>query len=130
MELRLNPTDPHRTATEVGVVTAIAGAALLVAPGPVGRRSWLEDPRHAVAVGAADALIAAGLLLDRRRRARWLVARAAANVGTAALFARIARTGPPTVGPATVATALLAISLVDGGAARALAADERRRAKR
>lgn len=126
MELRLHPTDPHRTATEVGVITAIAGAALLAAPDAVGRRSWLTDRRHALAVGATDAVIAAGLLLDRPHRSRWLVARVAANVGTAALFARIARGGPPTVGPAVVAGALLAISFVDGGAARALAAAERR----
>lgn len=125
MELSLHPSNPHRTATEVGVITAIAGAALLAAPGPVGRRSWLTDPRHAVAVGATDAVIAAGLLLDRRRRSRWLMARVGANVGTAALFATIARNGPPTVGPAAVAGSLLAISLVDGGAARALAAEER-----
>lgn len=123
MELSFDQSDPHRAATEVGLITAAAGALLLVAPGPVGRRSWTADPNQARIVGAVDVVIAAGLLAGRFR-APWMLARVAANVGTAAFFGRIARGGPPTIGPALVAGALLGICVVDVGIARSLHGDE------
>lgn len=118
----LVPSDPHRTAVGVGVVTAVVGAALLVAPGPVGRRAWIEDPVQARLLGLVDAVIAAGLL-SGRRRAAWMLARAAASVGTAGFFGTVARRGPATVGPAVLAGALGAVSIVDVATALALAAD-------
>lgn len=123
MELAFVQSDPHRTATQVGLITAVAGALLLAAPGPVGRRSWIEDPAQARILGAVDAVIAAGLLAGRPR-APWMAARVVANLGTAALFGRIARSGPPTIGPALVAGALLGVSVIDVGVARSLHRDE------
>lgn len=124
MELAFVQSDPHRTATEVGLITAVAGALLLAAPGAVGRRSWIEDPNQARLLGLVDVVIAAGLLAGRPR-APWMAARVIANVGTAAFFGRIARGGPPTIGPAVVAGSLLGVTAIDVGVASALHADER-----
>jgi hypothetical protein len=121
------PSDPGRAATVVGLVTTVAGVALLAAPERVGRRSWIAEPAQASALGAVDLGIAAGLLLARRR-SRWMAARVVATVGTAAFFVRIARDGAPgapTIGPAAVAVALLGVSVVDVGVVGALRAAER-----
>jgi hypothetical protein len=122
----LAPSDPHRTASLVGFATTAIGTALLVAPDAVGGRAWIEDLLEARILGGVDVVIAAGLLLGEPR-STWMAARAVATVGTAAFFARIARDGAPgvgTAGPAVLAGALLAVSVVDVGVVRALRREE------
>lgn len=115
---------PERVATGVGLLTAAIGVALLAAPEAVGGRAWLTDPRVARAVGAVDLALAPGLIAGRPR-SPWMAARVAANLGTAALFGRIARGSDAPVGPAVVAGALLVVSAVDVAVVRALRDEER-----
>jgi hypothetical protein len=119
MELSFVQSDPDRAATEVALITAVIGTLLLAAPESVGRRGFIADPKQARILGAVDVVVAAGLLAGGRR-APWMAARAVATVGTAGFFGRIARSGPPTVGPALVAAGLLGMSVVDVGVVRSL----------
>lgn len=120
----LSTDHPERVATGVGLFTAVIGIALLAAPETVGGRAWIADPRVARAVGLVDLTLAPGLVTGRPR-SPWMAARVVANLGTAALFARIARRADAPLGPATVAGALLAVSAIDVTVVQALRAAER-----
>jgi hypothetical protein len=76
-------TATERLSTTAGVVTAIAGFALLRAPDRVGPLIGLAAKRDAQLVGILDLALSPGLLLGRPRWP-WLMARAMSNVATAA----------------------------------------------
>jgi hypothetical protein len=77
-------------ATTAGVVTAIAGSALLCAPDRLGPAIGLTDRRDAQLVGALDLVLSPGLLFGKPQWP-WLAARAASNVATAVFTVRRAR---------------------------------------
>ena len=96
------------------MITAPVGLTLLARPGLAAFTGL--DPRTARAIGAADLVVAAGLL-GARPRWPWAAARAAANLPTAAV---LLRTGSP-VGRG-VAVVLAALTVVDAAAAVTLRA--------
>lgn len=73
----------ERLATTAGVVTTIAGTALLVTPARVGPLLGLAARRDAQLVGVLDLALAPGLLFGRPR-SPWLMGRAVSNLATAA----------------------------------------------
>jgi hypothetical protein len=75
----------QRTSTTVGVITAVAGTALLDAPQKVGPLIGLTSGGDAQLVGALDVALAPGLIFGRPRWA-WLAVRATANLATAAFL--------------------------------------------
>jgi hypothetical protein len=81
------PAPIVRVATTAGVVTAIAGPALLGAPERVGPAIGLTAKRDAQLVGALDLALAPGLLFGRPRWP-WLMARAISNLATAGFVLR------------------------------------------
>ena len=81
----VRPEAAHRSATAAGVITAPVGLTLLARPGLAAFTGL--DPRTARAIGAADLVVAAGLL-GARPRWPWAAARAAANLPTAAVLLR------------------------------------------
>ena len=102
----------QQAATVAGLVTAPTGVTLLAAPqvgGVAGLTGGLSR-----AIGAADVLLAIGLLAGRPRWP-WATARAAANLPTAAAFAR---TGTPL--GRVIAVGLLLVTSLDLSAARTL----------
>ena len=102
-----------RTTRVAGLTTLIIGTALLVAPGPAGAWSDIEDPRQARALGLADVACAVGLLRGRPLWP-WATARAALNVVQAGV---VVRNGPRGV---LTAAALAGLAVLDGAAAREL----------
>ncbi len=75
----------------VGLITLGTGAALVLAPGRLGRLAGIDDCRTARLLGAADLSLAPGLLSGRPRWP-WMAARAALNLPMAAVLARSSRT--------------------------------------
>jgi hypothetical protein len=75
----------HRSATIAGAATGPMGVALLLRPGLIGGAG--VSARTSRAIGAADLVVAIGLLAGRPRWP-WAAARAAANVPTAVALAR------------------------------------------
>lgn len=103
-------TSAERISTTAGVVTAVAGSALLIAPTQLGPVIGLTARRDARLVGALDVALSPGLIFGRPRWP-WLAARAASNVTTAVFVLRRAEG----VTPRRVArafTALLAVATV------------------
>ncbi|NYI77297.1 hypothetical protein [Nocardioides panzhihuensis] len=87
----MDPESARRSAAFVGMATLPIGAALLLAPGRVGRSLKLGDHPVALrAIGAADLALVPGLLTGRRRLP-WLAARAGLNMAIAAYCAHLAR---------------------------------------
>ncbi len=80
----------ERRTVAIGVISAVAGAALLSAPDRVGALVGLADRRSARLIGVVDLALAPGLVAGRPRWP-WLVARAAANLPTAVVGLRAAR---------------------------------------
>lgn len=97
-------------ATTAGVVTAVAGSALLCAPDRLGPLIGLTERRDAQLVGALDLALSPGLMFGKPQWP-WLAARAASNVATAAFALRRARTDT-SVRNARVFSALLAVATV------------------
>jgi hypothetical protein len=82
----MSNADLHRVPQFVGMVTLGAGAALLVAPGPVARAAHLGDrPGLARVIGVMDLVLVPGLLRARSRWP-WMLARAAFNLPVIAGF--------------------------------------------
>jgi hypothetical protein len=77
--------------TTAGVVTAIAGSALLCAPERLGPVIGLTERRDAQLVGVLDLVLSPGLLFGKPEWP-WLAARAVSNVGAAVFTLRRART--------------------------------------
>lgn len=102
-----------RASRIAGLATLIIGSALLVDPRRVGPLTGLDDPATARRIGMVDLTLAPGLLVGTPRWP-WLVARAVANVGTAVVVGRVGWAGRAT------AAGLIAVTLVDGRAARTL----------
>ncbi|KAA1418171.1 hypothetical protein FE697_020250 [Mumia zhuanghuii] len=107
-----------RASRIAGAATLVIGTALLVQPSRVGPLAGVADPRTARKLGLVDLSLVPGLL-GGTPRWPWLAARAAANVGTAVVVARGGWAGRAT------AASLLALTLVDGRAARTLHARRR-----
>lgn len=120
--------DAPRLAAGVGWINLALGVFLAAAPGTAAGLMGLGDrPRLARAVGASDLAIGGGLLLGRDR-ARWMEARAAANVAIAGLCGWALAAGTPRRGRAVGLLAAMAVlTPVDGLLARRLrsAAEER-----
>lgn len=106
-----------RASRTAGWATLAIGIGLVTAPHLLGSLGGLTDPRTARAIGLVDLALVPGLLAGAPRWP-WLTARAAANVGTAAV---LARQGGGTA--LTTAAALAVLTVVDGAAARRLHAD-------
>ena len=113
----MTPELAETAAVQVGVISVAIGAALLAAPRRVGPLAGL-GPRAALAVGAADAVVGAGILAGRPRSA-WMVGRAATNVGIAAHSSRQARAGVP--GATALTRFLLGVTVADTVVAATLA---------
>jgi hypothetical protein len=79
------------------VATLGFGAALTAVPArTAGVLGLGPDLRTARALGLLDLALGSGLLLHRRRRARWMAVRAAANLVIAGCYAReVQRSGSP-----------------------------------
>lgn len=74
----------------VGWVSLGMGLLLTLAPRTgVALLGWGDRVSLARVVGAADLLIGPGLLFDRRRRPRWMQARALLSAGIAVIYAWI-----------------------------------------
>jgi hypothetical protein len=112
-------TATERLSTTAGVVTAIAGCALLCAPDRVGPLIGLTAKRDVRRVGALDLALSPGLLVGRPRWP-WLTARAVSNVVTAVFV--LERAGDDAaLRNARLFSAIMAIAtLADVGALRAL----------
>ena len=87
-------------ASGIGWVSLGLGFALTLAP----RRSaaflgWGDRERLSRVVGAADLIVAAGLLAGRDR-SRWMAARAFLNAALALIYAGVLRQGAPRPGRA------------------------------
>jgi hypothetical protein len=102
-----------RASRIAGLATLVIGSALLVDPHRVGPLAGIDDPGTARRLGLVDLALAPGLLVGTPRWP-WLVARAVANVGTAVVVGRGSWAGRAT------AVSLVALTLVDGQAARTL----------
>ena len=74
----------ERRAVAIGVITAVAGGALVRAPGRAGAVVGIADTRLARLVGVADLSLVPGLIAGHPRWP-WLAARAAFNLPTAAV---------------------------------------------
>jgi hypothetical protein len=108
----------ERMPVVAGYATLAIGAALLAAPrlvtGPLG----LDGQDAAVrAIGVSDLVLVPGLL---RGSPRWMLARAAFNLGDAVYLHRVA---PKSSSPATLkagAAVMAALTAIDGATALAL----------
>ncbi|GAA5148174.1 hypothetical protein GCM10023321_10060 [Pseudonocardia eucalypti] len=87
----MRPSALERAPKMVGLVTLVAGAALVAAPGPVGSAMGLGDRRSvARTVGVMDLALVPGLLRGRPRWP-WMAARAAFSLATATIYRAEAR---------------------------------------
>jgi hypothetical protein len=77
----------YRAAAFVGTFTAVAGAALLLAPERTGPLIGVTNRTDARILGVADLVLVPGLLAGRPRWP-WMVARAVTNLGMAAFTLR------------------------------------------
>lgn len=103
-----------------GVVTTIAGSALLCAPSRVGPLIGLTSGRDARLVGALDLALAPGLMFGRPQWP-WLTARAVSNVATGLFALRRAEDGAPRRNARVFSAFLVAATLTDLRAIRGLA---------
>jgi hypothetical protein len=103
-----------------GVVTTIAGSALLCAPGRMGPLIGLTSRRDVRFVGALDLALAPGLMFGRPQWP-WLAARAVSNVATGLFVLRRAEDGAPLRHARVFSAFLAAATLTDLRAFRALA---------
>jgi hypothetical protein len=110
---RMDEEAALRASRTAGLATLVIGSALLGAPRRAGPLAGIDDPRTARRVGLVDLALAPGLLVGTPRWP-WLAARAVANVGTAVAVGRGSWSARAT------AVSLLALTLVDGQAARTL----------
>jgi hypothetical protein len=109
------------TARIAGIVTAVAGSALLCAPDRLGPVIGLDSRRDAQLVAALDLVLSPGLIFGKSQWP-WLTARAISNVATAAFTLRRAQ-GSTALRNARVFSALLVVgAAADLRAVRALGA--------
>jgi hypothetical protein len=88
MVLRKVDVHKHELAAGVGLVSLGIGVALSFAPERTAALvGWGGRARLARVVGAADLVVGLGLLLGRRRRSEWMVARAFLNAVMASIYA-------------------------------------------
>jgi hypothetical protein len=102
---------PSAVATSAGVITAVAGSALLFAPGGSGALIGLTTRRDARIVAAVDLTLAPGMLFGRPQWP-WLAARAVSNPPTASFVLRRAGIGASRR-RARVFAAILAVATVN-----------------
>jgi hypothetical protein len=115
----IRATSAESLSTTAGVVTAIAGSALLCAPDRLGPVIGLTSRRDAQLVGVLDLALSPGLMFGRPQWP-WLAARAASNVATGVFALRRAEDGASRRN-ARIFSALLAVATVtDVRALRAL----------
>jgi hypothetical protein len=105
----------RRASAAIGAITAVAGAALVGAPGKAGPLIGLTSRGQAQLVGALDLALAPGLIFGRRRWA-WLAARAASNIATAAFLLSRDHGEKPRAN-AVAFSAILAVATVGDGRA-------------
>ena len=103
-----------------GIVTTVAGSALLCAPGRMGPLIGVMSRRDVRLVGALDLALAPGLMFGRPRWP-WLAARAVSNVATGLFVLRRAEDGAPLRNARVFSAFLAAATLADLRAFRALA---------
>jgi len=115
----------ERAAKGAGVVTSLAGPALILAPLRTGPPLGLgDDVRRIRAIGVSDVLIAAGLLAGAPRWP-WMAARAAANAAVAAHCRGESQKRGATRESTYGAIGMTALTLVDAAAAATLRAGGR-----
>ncbi len=68
---------------------------------------WTDREAVSRSVGVVDLILGAGLLLDRRR-ARWMLVRAALNAAICLIYARVLPEGGPRSRRAAVGTGMMA----------------------
>lgn len=115
----MTPEQARRHARTAGIVTLVAGPALLTFPDRMSRITGVTDPRLLRLIGITDITLAPGLLLAPGRW-QWLAARAGAN---ALAGARLVRE-PSRVAKGAGVT-LLALILLDGRSAATLRRETR-----
>jgi hypothetical protein len=110
----------ERMPTFVGCVTAVAGAALIAAPGRAADALGLDGQDAAMrAIGASDLVLVPGLLRGSPRWP-WMVGRAALNLGLAAYLHGVA---PQASSPELLkrgAGLFVGLTVVDGATGLAL----------
>jgi urea transporter len=96
MVLRKVDVHKHELAAGVGLVSLGIGAALSFAPDRTAALvGWGGRVHLARVIGAADLVVGLGLLLGRRRRSEWMVARALLNAVMAFIYAWVLAKGTP-----------------------------------
>ncbi|WP_123024998.1 hypothetical protein [Mycolicibacterium stellerae] len=113
-------TSAQALSTTAGIVTAIAGSALLYAPTRLGPLIGLTSKRDAQLVGVLDLALSPGLMFGRPQWP-WLAARAVSNVATGAFTLRRAKDGASRRNARVFSTLLAAATVTDLRAVRALA---------
>jgi hypothetical protein len=113
-------TSAQALSMTAGVVTTVAGSALLCAPGRMGPLIGLTSRRDVRLVGALDLTLAPGLMFGRPQWP-WLAARAVSNVATGLFVLRRADDGAPLRNARVFSAFLVAATLTDLRAFRALA---------
>ncbi|HEV7852697.1 MAG TPA: hypothetical protein VGP27_15290 [Mycobacterium sp.] len=103
-----------------GIVTTVAGSALLCAPGRMGPLIGLMSRRDVRLVGALDLALAPGLMFGRPQWP-WLAARAVSNVATGLFVFLRAEDGGPVRNARVFSAFLAAATLADLRTFRALA---------
>ena len=90
----------QRLATGVGWVSLVLGVAMTLDPrGSANLLGWADRGAISRLVGAADLVLAAGLLMGRRR-AVWLLARALLNAAICLVYLRVLTEGRARAGGA------------------------------
>jgi hypothetical protein len=107
-----------RAATGVGLITAVIGAAIALAPARAGQLMRIDDENGLRAIGVADLALVPGLLAGTPRWP-WMAARAALNLAMAAYLLDRARE-QNAARPRAAAAALGALTVGDSRVAWAL----------
>ena len=115
-----------RLATAAGVITSIAGTALLGVPDRVGPVIGLTEKRDAQFVGALDLALATGLLWGRPQWP-WLAARAISNLATAGFVLQRAADDPSRRNARVFSGAMVLATLADLRALRTVMGSDRSR---
>lgn len=116
----------RRLATTAGIVTSIAGTALLGAPDRVGPVIGLTEKRDAQLVGALDLALAPGLIWGRPQWP-WLTVRAISNLATTGFVLRRAADNPSRRNARVFSGAMVLATLADLRACRAAMRSDRSR---
>jgi len=109
----------QRAANRAGLITLPLGVALVAAPAGVDRYLRVgADPLALRIIGVLDLALVPGLVVDGGRW-QWMAARAGLNMGIAAYCLRLVLR-KPTPGAAVAVAAMVAATLADSPAIKAL----------